>query len=174
MRLLARCANMTDSETETVEFEIQVRGSDLRQALLAWQLRKPWTWLLVGIGSLMLLGSLAEYLQGHAIPAPWLTVGSVWVLLPFFLPFIQVRKTNLGPEGLATAQYKIDSRGIKRATAGTSVELAWNILYGIHETSRAFLVLTNKNCFFVIPKQLLDGDALVRTANLLSHNLRRR
>ncbi len=164
---------MPEIEAGTVEFEIQLSTSDLRQALFAWQLRKLGTWLLFGVGSLMLLGCLAEHLQGHAIPVPWLMIGLAWLTLPFLLPALQVRKANLNPEGLAVARYKIDASGIKRSTRGTDVELAWNVLYGLHETSRAFLILTNKNCFFVIPKSSLHGDVLIRTTNLLSH-LRKR
>lgn len=74
---------------------------------------------------------------------------------------------------LAIARYVIDGKGTRRTTSGTAVELAWKVLHGIDEASRAFLVLAHKHCFFVIPKHSLPVKVREEAARLLAANLRK-
>jgi hypothetical protein len=165
---------MNEIDTGIVEFQVRLSTSELRSALFGWSFRRPWTWLLLCIGSLLLLASAGEYLLRHTTPGAGLWIGVAWILLPFLLPVLQTRQATLTAEGLAAATYMLDANGVQRQTSGTAVELAWNVLYGFRETSSAFLLLTNKNCFFVIPKRLLPPNELMRVAKIFSANLKRR
>ena len=166
---------MPETETSVTEFDVCLTIPQLRRALFVWQIRKWWTWLLLAVACLMLIGSLVGLLRGQGIQVVPLCVALTWLALPFLLPVLQIRKANLGKDALATAHYRVDESGIRRTTSSTNIELSWTALYGFRETSDNFLVLTRRNCFIVIPKQSL-GDRLIlsRTAELLAKHLQRR
>lgn len=165
---------MSQVNTETVEIDVHLMTSDLRRALFMWQFHRPLAWLFLSIGSVVLLASLTEYLQQHFIPPAPLIIGLFWFAFPFVMPIVQARKAKQIPGGFV-AHYMIDHRTLRRTTNGTAVEMAWEVLYGIRETADAFLVLTNKSCFFVIPKRSFATQAdLSLTTQIFSEHLRTR
>ena len=155
-----------------VEFDVQLTKADLRQAATAWQFRRPMTWLFLVIGTLLLFSSVAESVVHAKVLAVPLGVGLIWILWPFLIPVLQTRKSRQGPGALAAAHYQVDDERLRRTTKETAVEFTWSSLFGFRNTARAILILTNKTCFFVIPKRSFPDEAeLLRFTSIVSSHL---